>query len=241
MARGETVRGAWLSLPSVECAALLAGTPCDWLGVDMARSPAGVDVMARMVAAIARAGGPAPLVRVSTVEQAAQAVDAGAAGVVGPQVATAAQAGALVAATKFPPLGRRGYGSPYAGLTFGPSGPDYPGTVNERVLAMVEIGHADALPHLDEILSVPGVDGAYVASTDLAISMGLGANPDSDDADYVRALETVVESGKQHDLPVGIFCSSPASVQARPGQGFTLINVASDVGLLLQGMRARLT
>src|SRR5258706_12798561 len=87
MSRGEAVRGVWLSLPSVECARLMAQMPADWLVVDVEHGPMGAETMTRMVAAIADARGPAPFVRLASsgVENVKRALEAGAWGGVAPR------------------------------------------------------------------------------------------------------------------------------------------------------------
>jgi 4-hydroxy-2-oxoheptanedioate aldolase len=242
MRRGQPVKGVWLALPSVDSARLMARMPCDWLAIDAEHGPMGAETMTRMVTAIADANGPAPLVRLANagVENVKRALDAGAQGVIAPMINTRAEAEAFVAAAKFPPLGQRSFGSAWAGLGFDASMPEYLRIANEQTLAIVQIENSRALPHLDDIFSVPGVDGVFAGPVDLAISMGLPPDSDSTDPSYVEALETIVDRAKAHALPAGIFCSSPRAAAERIRQGFVMVNVAFDVAVLLQGVRERL-
>src|SRR5690348_16364323 len=61
--RGEPALGAWLVLPSVASARVLARLGFDWLAVDMEHSAQHPALMGEMIAAIADAGTCAPLVR----------------------------------------------------------------------------------------------------------------------------------------------------------------------------------
>jgi 4-hydroxy-2-oxoheptanedioate aldolase len=241
MRRGEPVRGVWLTLPSVECARLMARMPADWLVIDVEHGPMGAETMTGMVAAIADARGPAPLVRLasSNVENVKRALDAGAWGVIAPMINTRAEAEAFVAAAKFPPVGQRSFGSAWAGLGFDVSMPGYLDIANEQTMAMVQIENRAALVHLDEICGVPGLDGVFVGPVDLAISLGLGPDSNSRHPEFVQALEEILRAAGKAGLPAGIFCSSPEAVADRLRQGFVMVNVASDVGVLLQGVRER--
>ncbi|MEE6262409.1 HpcH/HpaI aldolase family protein [Plantactinospora sonchi] len=241
MRRGEPVRGVWLALPSVESARLMARTPADWLVVDVEHAPLGAETMTRMVAAIADSGGPAPLVRLANagVENVKRALDAGAWGVIAPMINTRAEAEAFVAAAKFPPVGQRSFGSAWAGLAFDVDMPDYLRIANEQTIAMVQIENRAALDHLDEIFDVPGLDGVFVGPVDLAISFGLAPDPENPDPRLRRALDEILRVATAAGLPVGIYCSSAEAAAERLQQGFVMVNVATDVAVLSQGVRAR--
>ena len=127
--RGEPVLGAWLSLPSVPSARIMARLGFDWLVVDMEHSAQNPVLMADMVATIADAGTCAPIVRVPTnsVEWFKWALDAGAWGVVVPMVNSREEAQRAVEYTKYPPLGDRSIGG-----AFGPA---------QIEIVCVQIGH----------------------------------------------------------------------------------------------------
>ncbi len=107
--RGEPVLGAWLSLPSVPSARIMARLGFDWLVVDMEHTAQNPVLMADMVATIADAGTCAPIVRIpaNSVEWFKWALDAGAWGIVVPMVNTREEAQRVVEYAKYPPLGTR--------------------------------------------------------------------------------------------------------------------------------------
>src|SRR5712692_11226352 len=113
--RGEPVLGAWLSLPSVPSARIMARLGFDWLVVDMEHSAQNAVLMADMVATIADAETSAPIVRIpgNSVEWFKWALDAGAWGVVVPMVNTREEAQRVVAYAKYPPLGTRSIGGAF--------------------------------------------------------------------------------------------------------------------------------
>src|SRR5260221_12025295 len=88
--RSEPALGAWLSLPSVPAARIMARLGFDWLVVDMEHTAQNPSLMADMVATIADAGSCAPIVRIpaNSVEWFKWALDAGAWGLVVPMVNT---------------------------------------------------------------------------------------------------------------------------------------------------------
>jgi 4-hydroxy-2-oxoheptanedioate aldolase len=238
---GEACRGVWMSLPSVAAARLIARLPADWVLIDAEHGPMGGETMIALVGALADAGR-APVVRVphGDIENIKRALDAGAWGILAPMVNTAADAEAVVAAAKFPPLGQRSFGSAWAGLTLSMSMAEYRREANEQTLAIVQIESRTALENLPSILGVPGIDAVFVGPIDLAISLGL--EPDAENAHPTirQALDDLLREAASRRLPAGIYCSGPQAAATRIRQGFQLVNVASDVGALLSGVRAAL-
>jgi 4-hydroxy-2-oxoheptanedioate aldolase len=234
-------RGVWLCLPTVAVARLLARMEFDWLLVDVEHGPIGAETMTQMVAAIADAGR-APIVRLAqgNVENVKRALDAGAWGIIAPMVNSKEEAEALVAAAKFPPMGQRSFGSAWAGLAFGLSMPEYRQEANAQTLVFAQIESAVALGELDGILGVRGLDGVFVGPVDLAISLGLEPNPENAHPILRDALQEILQAAYAHGLPAGIYCSGPQAAAERIRQGFLMVNVASDVGVLLQGVRSAL-
>src|SRR5216683_3159760 len=96
--RGEPALGAWLSLPSVPSARIMARLGFDWLVVDMEHTAHNPVLMADMVATIADAGTIAPIVRIpgNGVEWYKWALDAGSWGIIVPMVNTREEAQRVV-------------------------------------------------------------------------------------------------------------------------------------------------
>ena len=237
----QPCRGLWLSLPSVPAVRLVARLPWDWLLVDAEHGPMGAETMTQMVAAIADAGR-APIVRLAygNVENIKRALDAGASGIIAPMVNSAAQAQAVVAAAKFPPVGQRSFGSAWAGLTLGLSMAEYRREANSQTLVFAQIESEAALEHVDAIAGVPGIDGLFVGPVDLAISLDQEPDPENPHPTVRNALGRILQAAQAHRLPAGIYCSSARAAAERIRQGFLMVNVASDVGALLHGVRTQL-
>jgi 4-hydroxy-2-oxoheptanedioate aldolase len=239
---GQPARGAWLGIPSPASARLLARLPLDWLVVDAEHAPIDAPTLAAMVAGIAEADGPAPLVRIAQagVENIKKALDAGASGIIAPMINTRAEAEQVVAWAKFPPDGQRSFGSAYAGLAFGQTMGEYLKNANTQTLVGVQIESEAALGHLDDIFHVKGIDLAFVGPVDLSVSLGLEPLPENPDPRFQKALDRIVKSANRHGLPLGIFCSNGKAAAVRIRQGFQFVNVASDTGGLQRYVQAEL-
>ncbi|MCP2327666.1 4-hydroxy-2-oxoheptanedioate aldolase [Hamadaea flava] len=233
---GGPAYGVWLSLPSPAAARQLARVGADFLVVDAEHGPMGAETMTAMVAAIADAGGCA-VVRIAenTTENVKRALDAGAAAVIGPMIDTPEEAAALVAAAKFPPIGRRSLGSAWAGLAFDTTLPGYFAEANTKTLVIAQIESATALSNVEAIAAVPGLDGLFVGPVDLAVSLGLTPAPEN--PELAGPLAAIRQAAARHRLPVGIYCSDSRAAIDRVQSGFQFVNVASDLAALLREVR----
>lgn len=234
--RGEPVLGAWLSLPSVPAARIMARLGFDWLVVDMEHSAQNAVLMADMVATIADAGTCAPFVRVPTnsVEWFKWALDAGAWGVVVPMVNTREEAQRVVEHAKYPPRGTRSIGGAFGPYGFGITDwPSYARTANDEIIVTVQIESRQALQNLDDILSVPGVDVAFVGPNDLHAQIGLPPSSDGAEPEFMESLERIKAAARKHSVALGIFSGNGEAAAERVRQGFQMISVTTDISSMI--------
>jgi 4-hydroxy-2-oxoheptanedioate aldolase len=90
-----------------------------------------------------------------------------------PLLRSADEARALVQAAKFPPWGRRGFGSPYSPASFGITSTEYLQQANHSLLTIVQIETKEALDTVDEIAAVDGIDALFIGPVDLGMSSSL--------------------------------------------------------------------
>lgn len=242
--QGKPSLGAWLSLSSVAATRIMARLGFDWLLVDMEHSAQNPVLMADMIATVADANISAPLVRVpyNGVEWFKWALDAGAWGVVVPMVNTREEAQHAVEWSKYAPTGNRSIGGSIAQYSFGTtSRPEYVQRANEEILVAVQIESVQALENLDEILSVPGVDAAFVGPNDLHMQLGLPPSNEGAEPAFMDALERVKASANKYHVAAGIMTSNGEATRERIRQGFQMICVTSDlnsmVGAATQNLR----
>jgi 4-hydroxy-2-oxoheptanedioate aldolase len=242
LVQGQPARGAWLGIPSPSSARLLARLPLDWLIVDAEHAPIDSLTLSNMVTAISEANGPAPLVRIaqSSVENIKHALDSGAYGIIAPMINSPEEAAQVVEWSRFPPLGKRSFGSAYAGLAFGQSMLEYLHSANEQALVGIQIESEAALPNLEKIFSVKGIDLVFVGPVDLSISLGLEPLPENPDPTFQRIIQRIIGAVKPHRLPLGIYCSDGKAAAMRIRQGFQFVNVTSDTGGLTRHVQAEL-
>lgn len=234
--RGEPALGAWLSLPGVPSARIMARLGFDWLVVDMEHTAQNPGLMADMVATIADAGTCAPIVRIpaNSVEWFKWALDAGAWGVVVPMVNAREEAQRAVECAKYPPLGTRSIGGAFGPYGFGVTDwPGYARTANDEIIVAVQIESIQALKNLDEILSVPGIDVAFVGPNDLHAQLGLTPSSDGAEPEFADALERIKDAARKHHVAPGIFSGNGEAAAERVRQGFQMISVTTDISSMI--------
>ena len=225
-ARGEAVVNGWLSIPSAFSAEVMAHQGFDSLTVDMQHGVVDYQVAVTMLQAISTTGA-MPMARVPWNDPARlmKILDAGAYGVICPMVNTRAEAEALVRACKYPPRGYRSWGPVRASIY---AGADYGDHANDDIVVMPMIETAEAMKNLDDILSVPGVDGVYVGPSDLSLALGLKPRLDQTDAPVVEAQQRIAEACKRHGVVAGIHNSTAAYALKMIAQGYQFVTLASD-------------
>ncbi|MYB77691.1 MAG: 2-dehydro-3-deoxyglucarate aldolase, partial [Chloroflexi bacterium] len=105
----------------------------------------------------------------------------------------------------------------------------------DELLVIIQIEHADAIRQLDDILSVPGIDAAFIGPNDLCASLGIPPSTDSEHPDFEAAVSQVVTFSRKHGVAPGIHTSSGQALNKRLEQGFRYLGLANDQRLLIKG------
>ena len=221
--------GGWCSIPSSLTAEIIGRAGFDWVCIDTQHGPIGLGDLVPMLQALDAAGVPA-LVRVAWNDRAAisHALDSGAIGVIVPMVNSADEAATAAAACRYAPAGARSYGPTRAALRDPAFQSD---AANIAVLCFVQIETEEAIAHLDDIASTPGVDGLFVGPADLALSLGTPAGSLVDER-FRAATREVVRAARAHARAPGVFCATMEAAETAREDGFTMLAIQSDVRLL---------
>ena len=193
----QTCIGSWIATASPIVAEVMA-TEFDWLCVDAEHSPAtAADTVAIFQAIKATNPYCTPFVRLRGHDYSAASryLDMGAVGIIAPLVNTRARAECLVNACRYPPQGDRGLGFCRANRYGNNITAESMAKANDRTIVVVQIEHKAALTNLEAILSVPGVDAAFVGPWDLAASLGRLGSFDFMDKILGDIVEACVEAG----------------------------------------------
>lgn len=235
LAAGQTCLGLAVTFSDPAVAESLA-TSCDYLWLDLEHSPVGIESLsAQLMAADAR-GVPA-LVRVPSSDAAMikRVLDTGAEGIIVPQVGTAAETLSIVAACRYTPRGRRGFG-PRRGCNYGRMNiADYVARAAEQVYVAVQVETAEGLANLDAILDVPGVDAIVIGPADLSASLGHLGQFDHPEVD--AAIRRIITHSRRAGRSVGIGLGiEPAQIAHYVGLGVQWVMCGCDFLYLVAGV-----
>lgn len=224
---------------SPDIARIARATGHDFLFIDAQHSAFNLESIAA-IAQTAMAIGVAPLVRVRSVEDpdVALLLDNGVAGIVFPDVNTAAEARRAVDRCRFPPLGRRSVSGGYPQFDYR-SLPVAQATaaLEAATLVVCMIETAEGLANIEEIAAVPGVDVIHVGANDLLVSLGKAGQ--FDDPVVVEAMDRAVAATARHGGFAGCGGNRDVARQAASvRRGVRFLTTQSDIGFLAAAANA---
>jgi 4-hydroxy-2-oxoheptanedioate aldolase len=236
--QGLPACGSWMNIASPLVAETLSRAGYDCVVVDVQHAETNINAIAPMLTAI-ELGGAEPFVRLrwNRPEDIMYALDMGAYGVIVPLVESAAHARAMVDAALYPPHGSRSYGPRRPALRYGES---YARQARDTFVLLAMIETRRGLDHLDEILTVDGLDGVFIGPADLSQSLVGVPRADSDDPVVVAAVAHILTAAKAYEKRAGIFCAGAEFGAQKIREGFDFVTLTPDIALIDKGARAAL-
>lgn len=236
--RGERTIGAWLGSPSAHSAESMAHAGFDWLCVDMQHGIVDYTDAVDMLRAISQTD-TMPFVRVEWNDpwRIMKVLDAGAYGVVVPLVNNREEAERAVWACRYPPVGGRSSGPARAAMY---GGANYAAEANDEIAVICMIETAEALDNLDEILSVEGVDCAYIGPSDLAYALGMRPTGDNSDPAHQETVLRILEACRRHGVAGGVHTGSLEYTLKWLEAGAQMVTLGAEIGFMRQAAVSQL-
>lgn len=234
LASGQPSFGTWLSLGSVSAARFMARAGFDWLTVDLEHTPTDWETAAIMFGVIADAGC-VPLARVpcGSHDHIKRVLDNGAMGIVAPMVNTVSEAQAIVAATKYPPIGNRSVGGSLHALNFGAAAGEYYAKANDEILVVLQTEHPMGVEQAEQIYALAGVDAIFVGPNDLRANMRSPDGTDPTPQQFEQTMQRILAAGRKVKTPVGLHAQSAEQALQRAAEGWQFIAIGSELSMML--------
>ncbi|MBZ9864594.1 2-dehydro-3-deoxyglucarate aldolase [Mesorhizobium sp. CA15] len=233
---GKPHIGVWCSLASALTTEVVAGSGTGWLLIDGEHSPNDLrSIMAQLQVAAAFPCEAVVRLPSDDANLMKQALDVGARSLMIPNVRTAEQARTIVAAMTYAPGGFRGFSVGHRANAFGRIA-GYHAKAREQQLLAVQIEDETGVANAAEIAAVAGVDVLFVGPGDLSTNMGAMGNPGA--AHVQEAIASVRKAAAAAGKASGILAPVKADADRYVADGFTMIAVGSDLGLLARGSDA---
>jgi 4-hydroxy-2-oxoheptanedioate aldolase len=215
------------------------GSDWDWIWIDAQHGELGYQDVLAMVRA-AELAGSSPIIRVPWNEFAwiGQSLDTHADGVLVPCVDTPEEARRAVEAAKFPPLGRRSYGSR---RVIDRIGRTYSDTANQDTMLIVQIESPEALDNAEAIAATLGVDALFLGPDDVLLRRGQSMTAPRSPALLEEDMTRMAEACRHHGKVAGTVAIGPDMIKLVKRLGYGLIVTGGDVSFLVNGSKANST
>lgn len=244
MLRGEKTIGSFFELGSGSVAECLALAGLDYIIIDTEHGA--FDPLAAVeYARVAKQYGCTPLARVQEISRAAilKLLDAGAMGLIIPDLSTVEEAEQLVRWGKYMPLGSRGV-APSAGTDFwlkpyAQQGFEHYFEVSNRETMLIpQCETVGCFENIEKIAALPGIDAIFVGPFDLSASMGIPGQFDKKEfQDCLRHIQKVcAKAGK----PTIIYAATEQKVKEGFAMGYDSVAYSMDALILAEAYKAAL-
>ena len=221
--------GTGMPAPMPNIAAQTYSAGPDWVWIDTEHSPWGLETVYPILIQ-ARLAKVAPIVRVPWNEPGIikRTYDAGAVGVMIPQVDTPKEAADAVASSKYPPLGSRGI-APWFGNILGVSVTEIVMNANSETVLALQMESVEAWEQVDEILETPGFEVMIVGPADLSASYG--GHGDVHFGKVEQIMSDLVPKARKAGKVLGTTFADPTDCRRWLKEGYRMMNVSTPMDL----------
>jgi len=231
-AQGRPASCLWIDLGWGVSVEALARLPYDSFTLDLQHSLIDRGTAVQMLQVLSLGEG-TPLVRVTQNDPAeiGFVLDAGAYGVICPQIETADDCRRFVEACRYAPRGRRSWG-PTRGLMYG--GSDYFAAYEREIVKIALIETVKGVENMQEIAATPGIDMLYVGPNDLTIDYGGQPTYVASDPRVIGAMDASIGLAREHGIFSGTYAGTVEVAEQAIAKGFNLVSLGYAAKLMVK-------
>lgn len=231
----ETAYGLWVTSESAAVTEVAVLLGIDWICIDMEHGYLDYKSISGHLAA-ARGTDLSVFVRPPSqdLEPIKRALDLGANGIILPLVDSADEVKAAYDHFYYPPIGRRGIGGE-ASVKWGLDLENYVGAANNDLMFIPMIETEKSYENLDHIFDVPGIKHIFLGPGDMSASMGYVGEWEGPGVAEIN-LDILKRAGER-GITAGIVARNTDEALKRRDQGFNMVSLGSDIGLMIRQMR----
>ncbi|ADM27216.1 2-dehydro-3-deoxyglucarate aldolase [Ignisphaera aggregans DSM 17230] len=237
MKKGDILLGTWITINHPDVVDALSELPFDWFVFDLEHAPLDISNLEILLMPLKNTG-IAPLARAPWNDMIwiKRILDVGVEGIVAPWINSGREAELFVKYATYPPKGLRGVG-PRRAIRYGNIRFDeyYKRFETEDRVLIAQIETRDAIENVEDIVSVDGIDGAYIGPMDLSVNLGIPLQYSH--PIFEEAITKVLKVCQKYDKTPGIHGLSLELVRKYIDMGFRFIAIMSDIGVMLSGFR----
>lgn len=200
---GEVVHGCWINLGSLASTEIIGRAGFDWVLIDLEHGAGDEAIMYNQLQVLEGTGA-TPIVRIDNITRpnVQHILDAGAKGIMFPQIHTAEEADLAARMMYYPPKGIRGMAKMVRATGFGKNAAEYFSSLEKTVVGVIQVETLDAIKNIDAIAAQPGVDVLFVGPSDLTMALGIFGQLDH--PHYQDAIREVAKAAGKHGKATGV-------------------------------------
>lgn len=232
--RDEPTYGIWVSLESATVTEIAVTLGLDWVVIDTEHGHLDWHNVLEHLRATVRSDTVA-LVRLQTLDIGLikRALDIGADGVIIPWMENVSQLEQAVAFAHYPPRGLRGIGGERS-TVWGRALQTAVQDAEELVLVVPIIESVRGGRNIEALCQVPGVDVMYIGPADYSSTAGYPGQWEG--PGVAEQIQTVKDAIRRAGKQCGVVATSHEDLLARRDQGFRMIGLGLDAGLLIRSI-----
>ena len=153
-----------------------------------------------------------------------------------PRVETREQTQKIVESVKYPPIGIRGSAFAIAHDNYkGGDMSEATKNANEETLIIVQTETAKSVDNVDQILSVDGVDVAWLGQADMTVSLGIPGQYDH--PAFLRAFDKVLNACNKYGVALGYIPLNMDEAKSLVDKGVRCIAYSADIFLFSSALK----
>lgn len=236
LAEQQAVYGLWVTLDAASITEIAVHCGLDWVVIDAEHGHLDWHDITEHVRAAVRSN-TVVLVRISNIDEGIikRVLDIGADGIVVPHIESAAEWNKALWYARYPPAGMRGIGAERA-TKWGSAFAQHVQDANENLMMIPIIESVKGGDNIDEIMAVPGTEIVFFGPADFSASAGFAGEWEGGDvaASIQNIKNKIIAAGKN----CGVMVRSKQDLQHRHEQGFRMLSIGADAGLLLKNIKS---
>jgi 4-hydroxy-2-oxoheptanedioate aldolase len=231
---GEVVHGCWINLASTVSAEIVGNAGFDWLLIDLEHGAGDVAIMYQQLQALS-ASSSTPIVRIDNLSRpkVQRILDAGAAGIMFPQIQSSLEADGVIRMMYYPPRGERGMAKMVRATGFGRYANEYIADVEKNLVGVIQIETLNALQNIDGVAATEGVDVLFVGPSDLSLSLGIFGQLGH--PLYQQAIKDVAAAAKKHGKATGVLLQDINEYEMYYQLGYRFLACGADSAFVRKG------
>ena len=238
---GDHPLGTFFQLGNQTAVECVAYGGVDFIIIDTEHGPFDVETSLDLIRA-AKSAGCVPFARVKDSSRASilKMLDAGALGIIIPNVRSLEEAREIVRWGKYFPIGERGIaptpGAHYWTDDYATAGlGNFMRVCNEQTMLIPQCETLGCLNDIEAIARLEGSDGVFVGPFDL--SAALGRPGDFDNPEHIEALDRVQRICREAGKASFIYATTSADARRRIEQGYDSIAYSMDALMLIDAVK----